>query len=123
MSFRYCSAAGSASSFARVPAGGSAVIDNTSGDHCLIAPYITVWSGITCNNVVFRPMLRLEGTSDTYEAPLGKNTYKLIIDETLTEGQSVSVSDKGLIISVFADSLNTLTVDTTVRSEVMFTYK
>ena len=120
MSFKYCSAAGSASSFARVPAGGSAVIDNTSGDHCLIAPYITVWNGITCNNVVFRPMLGLEGTSDTYEAPFN-STARLSLDSPLGTNDTITLEDTNIDIPI-CNGLNTITFQTSVQPSEITIY-
>ena len=122
MSFRYVSAIGSTSSFARIPQEGL-TIDNTGGEYNYIAPYISVWSGITCNNVTFRPMLRLAGTSDTYEALTAKTTRTISIDAPLTAGQSISAEQAGITLPTSSDNWNTLTVDTSVKPEVMITYR
>lgn len=123
MSLRYVSAIGSASSFARILPEGL-TIDNTGGEYNYIAPYISVWSGVTCNNVTFRPMLRPAGTSAEYEAPL-KATVNIVLDAPLYEGDSASLSDTLTDIPTVDGSIG-LSVGTAVqpgKMSISFTNK
>ena len=105
MSYRYINENGDPSSLARVPYGG-AVLDNTNGDRNKIAPYITVWSGITCNQVTFFPSLRKMNTvTFTVNHPLGESDY-------------ISNVSTGTNISTYSGE-NILSVDTAAQpSEV-----
>lgn len=67
MSFRYAKIGGS-SSLTRVPPNG-VQIDNSTGNYELIALYITVWSGVTVNNVIFKPMICNSNETLEYEQP------------------------------------------------------
>lgn len=110
MSYRYINENGDPSSLARVPYGG-AVLDNTNGDRNKIAPYISVWSGITCNQVTFFPSLRKMNTvTFTVNHPLGTSDY-------------ISKVNTGTNITTYSGQ-NTLSVDTTVQpSQVYINYQ
>lgn len=105
MSYRYINENDDPSSLARVPYGGG-VLDNTNGDRNKIAPYITVWSGITCNQVTFFPSLRKMNTvTFTVNHPLGESDY-------------ISNVSTGTNISTYSGE-NILSVDTAAQpSEV-----
>lgn len=117
MSFRYTPSIGATSSLARVPAGDSVIIDNTNGDYNTIAPYLGVWSGVTCNNVTFKPMLRKINTTDTYEPPF-KQKVILSLDAPLGAGDTITLDDTNIDIPI-NDGLNTISFQTSVQpSEV-----
>ena len=100
MSYRYINENGDPSSLARVPYGGG-VLDNTNGDRNKIAPYITVWSGITCNQVTFFPSLRKMNTvTFTVNHPLGASDY---ISKVST-GTNISTYSGENILSVGTDN-------------------
>ena len=117
LSFRYTPSIGTTSSLARVPAGGSVIIDNTNGDYNTIAPYLSVWSGVACNNVTFKPMLRKINTTDTYEPPF-KQKVILSLDAPLGAGDTITLDDTNIDIPI-NNGLNTISFQTSVQpSEV-----
>lgn len=101
MSYRYIAENSESSTIARVPSGGG-ILDNTNGDRNTIAPYITVWSGITCNNVTFRPALQKI------------KMVNIPVDSPLATGDRVSKADAGAYIPTFIGE-NTMTVDAVIQ--------
>lgn len=119
MSFRYAKIDGS-SSLTRVPPNG-VQIDNSTGNYGLIALYITVWSGVTINNVIFKPMIRLSTETSEYEQPgyklpviCGGTTTNIYLNNPILENESISLSDTNVNIPT-VDGINTLTIGTTVQ--------
>ena len=110
MSYRYINENDDPSSLARVPYGGG-VLDNTNGDRNKIAPYITVWSGITCNQVTFFPSLRK------------MNTVTFTVNHPLVESDYISNVSTGTNISTYSGE-NILSVDTAAQpSEVYLNFQ
>ena len=73
MSYRYIGVNDSETSLARVPQGG-AILNNLDNGRYKIAPYITVWSGVRCEDVVFKPMLqKIKMVDIPITAPLNRN--------------------------------------------------
>ena len=101
MSYRYIAENSESSTIARVPSGGD-ILDNTNGDRNTIAPYIAVWSGITCNNVTFNPELRKI------------KMVNIPISEKLNYGSSVSFTEAETPIPTFA-GVNIFSVDSEIK--------
>ena len=82
--------------------------------------YIYVQSGYTCDNLTFYPMIRKadieDDTYEPYHEPITTNIY---LDEPLTEGESISMSDTGIAIPTI-NGTNILTVDTQVQPEKVY---
>ena len=81
---------------------------------------IYVQSGYTCDNLTFYPMIRKadieDDTYEPYHEPITTNIY---LDEPLTEGESISMSDTGIAIPTI-NGTNILTVDTQVQPEKVY---
>ena len=99
MSYRYIGVNDSATSLARVPQGG-AILNNLDNGRYKIAPYITVWSGIHCDDVVFKPMLQKIKMVD------------IPITAPLTKGEKVAKRNTNVSIPIFTGE-NTLSIDST----------
>lgn len=82
--------------------------------------YIYVQSGYTCDNLTFYPMIRkTDIEDDTYEPYRNPITTNIYLDEPLTEGESISMSDTGIAIPTI-NGTNILTVDTQVQPEKVY---
>ena len=99
MSYRYIGVNDSATSLARVPQGG-AILNNLDNGRYKIAPYITVWSGIHCDDVVFKPMLQKIKMVD------------IPITAPLTKGEKVTKRNTNVSIPIFTGE-NILSIDST----------
>lgn len=85
---------------------GRITIDNTSGNYKYISPFISIWSGVTADNVTFRPSL------------IEKKESVISLRSPLTENKSISFSDANVRIKTITGH-NTLIFDTSVQpSEV-----
>ena len=85
---------------------GRITIDNTNGTHRYICPYISVWEGITLNNVMFAPYLAEKKETD------------ILLDSPIEDGDSVKLSETDASIGTVVGG-NTLTFKTDVQpSEV-----
>lgn len=85
---------------------GNITLDNTNGDFRYICPYISIWSGVTANNVKFTPTL------------IEKKESVISLRSPLTEGKSITYSDANVRLKTVTGH-NTLLFLTSVQpSEV-----
>ena len=108
MSYRYDNDLSSdpPSGLARVYPGRN-ILDNSSGTRRYICPYISVWSGITVDNVTFSPYLALKKDTD------------ILLDDPIEEGRSVKMSDTDTSIATVVGK-NTLSIGTDIQPSKVY---
>ena len=121
LSYLYKKTLTTTSQTVRVPAGEEVVIDNSSGDYHFFAVSFTVWSGITVNDVTFRPMLRAAGTTSDYEQQF-ENTVTISLDSPLGVGDCAALESTGVSVPLNIGT-NNLTAGTTVQPIIYIKYQ
>lgn len=111
LSYYYKSSLSVSSRIIRVPPAGLDV-DNSNGSYHFSGLAIAVWSGVTVNNVIFRPMIRKQGTSQEYE-PYFRSESRIELDDPLMSSEKLVLSDTGIDI-LTGDCECTLSIGTTV---------